>query len=199
MNAGDDVPLPAVHTDWQGHGLVDAGTRPARPGVLTAPGTLVAGRFHGPAAPAAHWHDGSATARNVRRLPAVERCCLLEGLRGDPLNEFERLVAEGERRLQLEELRRSGRLRRPFFESWWFSGLMSLQVWPRVLLTLADPQRTSDRVWEAVVFSLLFLLFLPFWVRARRKGAARREELWRELEAEQFPPGEGDGQRPAAE
>jgi hypothetical protein len=115
------------------------------------------------------------------------------------VNEFERLVAEGEHRLQLEELRRSGRLRRPFFESWWFPGLMSLQVWPRVLLTLADPERTSERVWEAVVFSLLFLLFLAFWLRARRKGAARREALWRELETEQSPPGEGEGQRPAAD
>ncbi len=110
------------------------------------------------------------------------------------MNEFERLVADGERKWQLEELRSSGG-RRPFGETWWFPALISLQVWPRALMALEEP--TGDRVWEAVIFSLLLVVFLLFWLRGRRRGAARREELRRELDAQQSAPGEGKRSTPA--
>lgn len=98
-------------------------------------------------------------------------------------DEFERRIAEGERRWQKDELRRSGN-RRPFLESWWWLGLMSLQAWPRVVSVLIDHEPSRDRVQAAVIFSLLFLLLVPFWVHARRSGARRREALCKELELE---------------
>lgn len=109
------------------------------------------------------------------------------------MNEFERRVADGERTLQIEELRRLKDGRRPFFESWWFLGLMSVQAWPRALVAVREP--TSERVWEAAFFGLLFIVVLLAWLLARRTGARRRAELRRELGAERPPPAIGEQQR----
>jgi hypothetical protein len=105
------------------------------------------------------------------------------------VNDFERAVADGQRRLEVEQLRQLKPGQRPFMESWWMLALWSLQAWPRVLLAVAEP--THDRVGEALFFSGLFAVFLVFWLRARRKAAARRAQLAVELAQS----GDGTGNR----